>query len=57
MMAFAKHASKLEITLHKTKLRHLLFEFVETVDLAHLVVATVKGETCGTTLTQEGEIK
>lgn len=53
MTAFAKRAGKLEITLRETKLRHLLFEFVETIALAHLVIAEVKGEACGTALNRE----
>ena len=53
MTKLAKCAGKLEITLRETKLRHLLFEFVETVALAQLVVASVKGQTCGTALTRD----
>ena len=56
MTAFAKHAGKLEITLRQTKLRHLLYDLVETIALAHHVIASVKGETNGTALTR-GESK
>ena len=53
MTAYAKHAGKLEITLRQTKLRHLLYELIETIAITHHIIATVKGNTTGAALTRE----